>query len=442
VSRRIAVNVTLAAVLAGFLALVFRPAFYPPYFEGRTYLAMARGNYARIPGYYGGRVLHPLVARLLARIAGVPVDARVFLWLSVASLLAFFVFIGLYYRLEYSSGGRIWLFLLVTATVVDQYRNYYWHDLFYAALCALFFLVLRANVWISLPFALLLYITRESTIVLVVALVAVAAVRRRWKLCSAAAFVGLVGMKLDSALLAHALPNTQGMPVFVLDLLKIPYNFAYNICGLEIWTNTNASTLLPPVWTAPVPVWLHLGHIREIGYCGFFWQNPASTFLALAAAFGVLPLALVRVAKARDWQVPWPERIDLATALLFGGLMFLLAPLTGTIPARYVLYGWPLFWLFGVAVLHRAYPASRKRAYIILFSLCISWTPAAVRLVLGPSIGGAQSISTLTTPGLILSIVVIVVLNAISWRFLAVDSPQASLVPGFSEPMSLSHKPD
>lgn len=246
-NRRIAINVTIAVVLSSFLAFLFRPSLYAPYFEGRTYLAIAQGNYSHIPSYYAARVVHPLLARLLARIAGVPIDAHVFLWLSVASLIAFFVFVAIYYGLEYSSASGIWLFLLVTATLVDQYRNYYWHDLFYAALCALFFLALRANVWISLPLVLLLYMTRESTIVLVVALVAVAAVRRRWGLCFAAALVGLIGMKLDSALLARALPNKHGIPVFFLDLLKLPYNFAYNICGLEIWTNTNASTLPPPI---------------------------------------------------------------------------------------------------------------------------------------------------------------------------------------------------
>lgn len=359
---------------------------------------------------------------------GSPIDAHVFLWLSVASLIAFFVFVAIYYGLEYSSASGIWLFLLVTATLVDQYRNYYWHDLFYAALCALFFLALRANVWTSLPLVLLLYMTRESTIVLVVALVAVAAVRRRWGLCFAAALVGLIGMKLDSALLARALPNKHGIPVFFLDFLKLPYNFAYNICGLEIWTNTNASTLPPPIWTAHIPAWLNLGHIREIGSCGFFWQNPASTFLVLASAFGILPLALFRVAKMRGWKLRWPQRIDLATALLFGALMFALTPLTGTTPARYVLYGWPAFWIFGVAVLNDAFTTWRKRAYVVIFSLCVSWTPALVRLMLGPSISGAQSISTVTATGLIVSIALVLLLNAIAWPLISADELVASPV--------------
>jgi hypothetical protein len=122
--------------------------------------------------------------------------------------------------------------------------------------------------------------------------------------------------------------------------------------------------------------------------------------------------------------------------------MFILAPLTGTIPARYVLYGWPFFWIFGVAVLHDAFPTSRKRAYIVLFSLCVSWTPAAVRLMLGPSIGGAESISTLSERGLILGIALVLLLNAIAWHFIAADPPAASPVRELSGPMSLSRKDD
>jgi hypothetical protein len=283
--------VTIGLGLGAFLALVFRPSLYAPYFEGRVYVDIAQGNYSHVPSYYGGRVLHPLLARLVARLAGVPIDARVFLWISVGSLIAFFVFLGIYYGWRYSSAGGAWMFLLATSMVVDQYRNYYWHDLLYAAICALFFLALRANVWISLPLILLLYMTRESTVILVIALLFVAVIYRRWLFGIAALLIGLAGMKLDSVLVARSLPGKHGIPMFLLDFLKLPYNFAYNVCGVVLWTNTNASTLPPPIYTTRVPQWLQLGNIHEVGYCGFFWQTPVGTLLTLAAAFGVLPLS-------------------------------------------------------------------------------------------------------------------------------------------------------
>jgi hypothetical protein len=51
------------------------------------------------------------------------------------------------------------------------------HDLFHAALCAAFFLLMRASRWAALPVVFLLYLTRESTIVLATAIVVIALAR-------------------------------------------------------------------------------------------------------------------------------------------------------------------------------------------------------------------------------------------------------------------------
>ena len=56
-------------------------------------------------------------------------------------------------------------------------------------------------------------------------------------------------MVLSTSLVAHAIPNKHGIPVFVADVLKIPYNFCFNVLDLEFWTNTNADTIMAtPTW--------------------------------------------------------------------------------------------------------------------------------------------------------------------------------------------------
>ena len=390
--------------------------------EGIAYVDIANLDFRGIPSYYAGRVLHPFAVRLVAAVFHLPIDARAFLWVSIAVLIIFFSSLGAYYGLEFSSAPEMWLLLAVTITVVDAYRNYYWHDLFHAALCALFFLALRANWWTSLPIVLLLYVTRESTIVLVVALVAVTAFRRQWPFCLSALAVGLAGMGLESALVAHAVPNKHGISMVLLDVLKIPFNFALNICGLEFWTNTNAATTLAPKWIASVPTWLHLGNIRQVGFSGFFWELPARTLLLLSTAFGILPLIVIRAAR-RGWGRLLLRRLDLSTACVYGTLMFVLAPLQGTIPSRYVLYGWPVFWIFGVATLEAAYRGWRRRIEIVALSACAAWIPAVVGLVTGPVPRGPESLSDVSRSGLLISLALVVVIYICGWRLAEPDKP-------------------
>src|SRR5215469_5906320 len=136
-SRRIALLVFFATVLGTVLALAFRPSVYSPYDEGRDYVAIAKMDYSHLYSYYAGRVLHPMVARLLASITGTTIDAHVFIWISVASLLVFYCCLGVYYATDAGLTGGVWLLLLATPVLLDAYRNYYWQDLFYAALCTL-----------------------------------------------------------------------------------------------------------------------------------------------------------------------------------------------------------------------------------------------------------------------------------------------------------------
>jgi hypothetical protein len=405
------------------LALLFRPDVYPPFDEAVGYANMAKGLGRWVPSYYAGRVFHPLVVRFVAGVFHVPIDARLFIWVSAAALIVVFACLGAYYGLEFPSSPALWLLLAVTAAIVDQYRNYYWQDLFYAALCGLFFLALRANWWLSLPIVFLLYVTRESTIVLVVALVAIAAFRRQWTFCFSALAVGLAGMGVESTLVGRAIPDQHRIPMFLLDALKVPYNFLLNVCGLELWTNTIAATNGPPKWIANVPAWIHLGNIHQVGYVNFSWERPASTLLVLFTGFGILPLVVIRAVRGPARLLF--RRFDLAAACVYGGLMFVLAPLQGTTPVRYILYAWPLFWLFGVAALETGHTSRRRRIEFVALSLCAAWTPAIVRLITGPTLQGPQSLSEVSRDGLLISLAVVLAIYIYGWRLAESAEPAA-----------------
>jgi hypothetical protein len=378
-NRDLTVSVATGLFVATALAVGFKPVAYPPYFEGRDYFSLANGDYSHLEGYYAGRVLHPLVVRAVASVAHLPIDWRSFFFVSVASLGILFCALGAYFAIEIPARPWLYISLAATAIVIDQYRNYYWHDLFFAALLAVFFLTLRINPWISLPILLLLFVTRESTFILVFAIALIAAFRREWIFSASALVLGALGARVNSRLVAHALPQHHGIPVFLLDLLKIPYNFALNVCGLEFWTNTNAATISDPLkWVADLPPWIHLGNIHQIGYCGFFVDRPVKLLLLALTAFGTMPL-LVALSLLKGYGRPLLQKLDCAVAVLYGGLMFVLAALTGTNPARYVLYAWPIFWIFGAASLSLLF-RERKRTLVefLALSAFAAWIPAMV----------------------------------------------------------------
>jgi hypothetical protein len=406
--------------LATFLGLGFRPGAYPPYFEGRDYFDVANGNYSHIEGYYAGRILHPLVVRSLASVIHLPIDWRTFLIVSAASLVTLFCTLGAYLALEFRTRPWVYLSLAVTPIVVDQYRNYYWHDLFFAALLAIFFLALRANRWTSLPILFLLFITRESSLILAFAFIVVAALRREWLLGASAIVVAAVGVKTAGALVTHALPQHNGLPVLVLDLLKIPYNFALNVCGLEFWTNTNATTITDPLkWVANVPPWLHLGNIHQVGYCGFFVERPVKSLLLALSAFGVMPM-FVALSLIRGNRELLLKKFDYSVAILFGALMFVLAALTGTNPARYVLYAWPAFWIFGAALVYLKFQThDRKLAAFLVLSLLAAWTPVIVKFASGTTMPAPASFFDLSVMQMVATLMILIVLYVWSFKIMS-----------------------
>jgi len=415
--RTTLITIGVALLIGTGLAIAFCPTLYPPHFEGRDYVAIANFDYAHVYSYYGARVLHPLIVRAVASIAQRPADAYVFRFVSVASLIALFLLLGLYYASEFPWTPWLFLPLVATATVVDEYRNYYWHDLFYAALCALFFLALRMNRWVSLPILLMLYMTRESTILLVAVLVLVAMLRRQWGFLVSVLLVGMAGMKATSMLMARAMPNHHGVSMLTLDVLKVPFNFALNICGLEFWTNTNAATLDPPRWVADVPSWLHLGNIRQVGYCGFHGVRPLGMLVLMCSAFGTLPALVIR-AVTRGGVRLHNQRFDCAVAFVYGGIMFVLAPLVGSIPSRYILYSWPMFWIFAVGLMNATTADTRRRIEFVLLSLAASWAPAFIRVFSGTKLTDSESVSVVSSGGLMVSLVVLLAIYIGAWYWL------------------------
>jgi len=334
---------------------------------------MAAGDDSHLHSYYAGRVLHPWVVRALAQILHRPPDAATFRLMSDISLAVALAMLSIYYALE----GCNWALLFFTATpiVIDQYRNYYWADLFYLAVWLVFLLVLRSNIWLSLPIVVALYLTRESTIILIASLIMVGVLKGKKLFVAGSLAAGFAGASLTSLRVSSAIPNAHGIPIWMLDLLKVPFNFALNVAGVSLWTNTIASTTAPPVKSFVLPTFLQIGNITNVGYIDWSWTRPAAVVLFLISAFGLLLLSTfhsIRIGKTKY------EPIYEAVSHLFGAFMLILTPLTGTTPSRYVLYSAPLFWIISVRWMRNW--SCRRVVPLAGLSLAIAWFPVFVRL--------------------------------------------------------------
>lgn len=371
--RRTLIHVLCALGLAGALMIAFRPPLYAPYQEGNEYAAMASGHDSRLHSYYAGRVLHPWAVHALAQILHRPPDAAVFRLMSDISLVVALAALSIYYALD----GCNWslVFFAATPILIDQYRNYYWADLFYLTVWLVFLLVLRSNIWLSLPLVVALYLTRESTIILVASLVIVGLLQGKKLFVAGSLAAGFAGASLISPRVSSALPNTHGISIWMLDLLKVPFNFALNILGVSLWTNTIASTTPPPARFFVLPAFLRLGDIVQVGYIDWSWTRPAALALFLFSAFGVLPLISFRSLRIGSIK---NEPVDQAISRLFGAFMLILTPLTGTTPSRYVLYSAPLFWI--TSVLWMRNWSWRRVVPLAGLSLAVAWFPVFVRL--------------------------------------------------------------
>jgi hypothetical protein len=366
------------AILATAL-FAFSPKPHPPMFEGTEYYAMAANSHATVHSYYAGRVLHPFVVGLVSRAVHIDLTNAfiVVSWLSMAIFLVALYFLWL----RDTSYAALLLPLALTPQIIYAFRSYYyWPEVFYSALLGIFFLVYRRRFWLSLPLLLALYVTRESTILLVLACVLVAATNRRWIEAGAAAVTGFIGATYTGWLVRRALPSSHHVSMPVLYAGKIGYNFFRSFLGVLFWSDTNAATIgCTPVHTWTVPSWIPLGAIHTVGYCGTNFWIPVFTVVLMSCVFGTLPVFAWKLLRHSDGWKLLRAHPDLGVAAVYGALSFILAPLVGTATLRYAVLAWPLFLVCLSPELGRLMNANARRgALMVACSTAAAWVPMLV----------------------------------------------------------------
>ncbi len=385
---RVLIASVLSAAICGAIIMWASPAplYYEPAWEGVAYYRMAAGQSSTVHFYYSGRFLHPLVVRAISGIFHVSVT-RAFYLVSCGALAAFFLALSLYLSLRAPS-LLMAIPLLVAPCLVAAFRNYYYQDLFYAALTAMFFLGIAVSPYVGLCFLVLLELTRESTLLLIFTTVGVALYRREKRLATAAVVVSCIGLALVRAHARLAFTNEHNLPPLMFYGLKAAYDFAQNVLGLVFWTNTTAASLHCSLrWQMHIPDWMHLGLVHEVGLCRGGALFPLNTATTLMTTFGALPIVAYVL-----WRRTKPARFgalefDAALALVYGLCALIVSPIIGTWwfwETRYVFYAWPLFWLVLPLTAERIWQAADPSLKIALAALIFAstWAPPLFRLLL------------------------------------------------------------
>jgi hypothetical protein len=254
----------------------------------------------------------------------------------------------------------------------QQFNALVMPDLFYAALlCGLLLLLYRQN---FLPAALMMFplaLARESTLLTLACFLIAGWRRLRTREVVAALVAAVAGMLIVGRLAANALPNREHISPALYLVGKMPWNLLKNIFGLVMSSNTYRACEVPR-WTIP----LHIGPLRQIGYCSFAPILPAAVIACGLASFGLLFLLLIKV---RGVRVTTGSRQDmlLRFCVVYGVISFVLAPLLGESFTRLFDYSWPLFFVALPILLGAAptiFSSARAALAFLVMHLLLAWS--------------------------------------------------------------------
>jgi hypothetical protein len=346
--------------------------------EGTYYYALAQKGPQQIEKPYAGRILHPLLARLISDVTNLDLDKSFYL-LGLLSLLT--LSIAVTWILNQLIHVPLLIVPLLLSPALGPFiSSFYHHDLFYAALLALLFLTLwQEKAWLlSSGLLLTLFLTRESTLLLSVCIIGVAWHKAKRKIMIPVIAASLLGLALISYVTRSSPANVHHMNNFVYLVLKIPFNFFQNVFGVKIWLNTFVKAE-PPLFIVELPKWLPLGSVSAVGLCPWLPIFPLTTLFLLLTSFGIGPLLLRRGLWKFRRLIPRQISPLLLLLLAYGLVSFLITPVLGSSLARYIGYGWPAFWLAVPALVVKYYDLPNKAALrLVVLHILVSWIPFAI----------------------------------------------------------------
>jgi hypothetical protein len=315
---------------------------------------------------FASRQLGPLLVRGIAKGANTSIESA-FVIEAALSILVAVATVG--YLLIRSGVG--WVILLPVSLIAfwaNLFNGLVLPDLLYAALTAIFLVLLWKQQYAVASLLLLpMQVCREATILLLFCFLIAGCRRFRFVHAGVAFLATYTGMRIVKVLAGSAGVNQEHLSPILYMAGKIPWNFSKNLLGFPLWNNLNKPCEIP-VWQTAI----HIGGLRSVGVCSFSPAIPMWTLSMALATFGLFPLLLIYIWRQNRLRFQG-QSILARFCLVYGVASFLLAPMLGASVPRLFSYSWPLFLVL-VPILAQQY--LRMKAGI-LFALL------AIHIVLG-----------------------------------------------------------
>lgn len=349
--------------------------------DSNNYRLIASGHMEQAVRPFANRVLDAHVVHFLSNATHLSPDA-VF---PLVGTVALILFIGMSAFLL-QRGWAQWtpwlcIALLCEPWLANLFQQYYFPDMRHAALVAIFFVVTIFRPRWALPALFLLFLTRESTILLAMSVIAVYMLKKRGRLALEAAIVSLLGIVCQMYLASPSQPNVHGINGLLYMLCKIPNNVATNVFGLKFVYNTYSYySTVHPMLVIDLP---HLGILHNLHQAALVeidYRAPLQTLLAFLTAFGIAPMVMCsgfrrRVHSMRDLS-GLPAVV--LVALCYGVLSTVAAPTLGNDVPRYLSYAWPMFVVAGSYFVRLPLLLAKRRTLLfcqVFLCWCTAFSP-------------------------------------------------------------------
>ena len=346
--------------------------------ESVEYRAIAISGLASIHKPYSERFLNPTVAALVARAGGIDID-RAFVIVAISALAILLICIATLLD-RTTAHPELIVPLVFVPPLLKMVGLYYIQDLFYAAILSVFLVLLaRERIVLAALAMLALYMTRESALILCLAVIVVGWMWSRRDLIWIAIAVIVLGTVATGYAGSLGLPNTHQMNEFAFVTLKIPFDAIRDFFGIILMPNTLRShpgNDCVAIATVNLPKLIQAGDLRSFDVCRAPITVPLWTYSNLLAGFGVMPMVAGFILWRRGREIVSTAPSWLLVTLIYGGVTFVTAPMVGTWMDRMVGYGWPLFWIAVPALAATLYRPGRSATTLILsYSCVLAWIP-------------------------------------------------------------------